>query len=500
MESNEHYEFFTEFKYNENHSTSNRRSSGNYLLVGINGFTGLIDITGKEIITPDRYDMVYYWEKNNQFVVNTYHYNPEDDTADKWSEICDENMTILTKMRYNNNIMPFEDAWIVESNKKFGLLSANMEYIVPMIYDNIYTGHNFGDTNVERRLVELNTENGRKIGLMDVKGHIHIPIEYDRIYFGWATREPIIYDETKVFNGKVFGALKNKQEYFFDENGNNITDIISKISDNRDYKNYQVISENPKLYSLKKEDKYGIVDNKDEVILPIEYDYIGYKFSEGLISVTLNGLIGFFDTFGNKVIDFKYEGNYNSEFKDDVAVVRKNGKDFLINSKDVTLTPKTYDYITYIQNVMYVDGTRCINSVIIVKEDEKLGIVSEAGVELFAPKYEEILATDNIDFLAKVAIKDVNGNLKYGLIDKNGIEVIPCTYDYIMNFRDIDKMMVFKNSKYGIINSKEEIILPIIYGPIDRIHIENHVIFKVFKGYEGSLGLYERKYAYLKFH
>jgi len=50
------------------------------------------------------------------------------------------------------------------------------------------------------------------------------------------------------------------------------------------------------LFCVKKDDKKGIISSANQIILPVEYDMIGEFDSDGLASIRKNGQYGFVNT------------------------------------------------------------------------------------------------------------------------------------------------------------------------------------------------------------
>ena len=65
-----------------------------------------------------------------------------------------------------------------------------------------------------------------------------------------------------------------------------------------------------------------------------------------------------------------------------------------------------------------------------------------------------------------VTARDSTGTYKYGMINLQGIEVIPCKYDYI-NFCLSDGLAsVIKNGKWGMVEKGGNVKVPFEYGDI----------------------------------
>ena len=78
--------------------------------------------------------------------------------------------------------------------------------------------------------------------------------------------------------------------------------------------------ENPKLY--------GAIDNQGEIIIPIQYQYIG-KLSEGTVLAQFKNKYGFLDRNGKKIINFKYDdaGHFIGGTADAAKKIKKSGSE-----------------------------------------------------------------------------------------------------------------------------------------------------------------------------
>ena len=98
-------------------------------------------------------------------------------------------------------------------------------------------------------------------------------------------------------------------------------------SDKYDF--YDELMSNKGYYIALKEDKYGIVDSQDRIIIPFIYDEYADDADNGLITVSLNGKFGIIDLNNNIIIPFEYEVIRN--YLPENLVAKKNGKYGLIN-------------------------------------------------------------------------------------------------------------------------------------------------------------------------
>lgn len=88
-------------------------------------------------------------------------------------------------------------------------------------------------------------------------------------------------------------------------------------------------------------------------------------------------------------------------------------------------------------------------------EDIKYGLINFKGKEILPLKYDFI--SDFSDGLVSVCL-----DKKWGFVDKKGKEIIPCKYDFAYDFRE-GLAFVELNNRWGAINKKDEIVIPFKY-------------------------------------
>lgn len=88
-----------------------------------------------------------------------------------------------------------------------------------------------------------------------------------------------------------------------------------------------------------------------------------------------------------------------------------------------------------------------------------IGLINRKGDVIVPPLYTSI----EVGF--SYGVCQVGKNDKYGLVDTSGTEIVAPVYEYIGQVED--SLMLVKNSgKYGMINLKGEIIIPIQYNTL----------------------------------
>ena len=93
--------------------------------------------------------------------------------------------------------------------------------------------------------------------------------------------------------------------------------------------------------------KYGYIDRKGKLVIPLRYDY-AYSFSEGLARVYLHEQCGFIDKSGFQVIPFKYDNAW--DYTEGLAAVVLNDKYGYIDMQGNEVIPLQYDYAYYFHN------------------------------------------------------------------------------------------------------------------------------------------------------
>ncbi|MDD2984704.1 MAG: WG repeat-containing protein [Crocinitomicaceae bacterium] len=129
-----------------------------YLIYSLNGKLGLVDFSGKEILTTEYDDMRY-----------SKHYEQERDIFQvqkngKWGIVNFENKTLVPCEYDSIKFLghwnrPLVKLWVVEKNNKFGVVNDKNEIFIPFEYDGIshLEGNNLWveDKNRKRYKVEL---------------------------------------------------------------------------------------------------------------------------------------------------------------------------------------------------------------------------------------------------------------------------------------------------------------------------------------------------------
>ncbi len=215
-------------------------------------------------------------------------------------------------------------------------------------------GFNSIDENINNKKAILEdlliVTNGEKYAVITVSGEKILEDKYEKIEYIRPTSDFLVTSNSKV--GIISKTRETKVDLIYEE----ITPIDDK----------------GKLYLIKKEGKYGIIDNNGSTKIYPEYDEIGidatsfkkngiknsYILLDNLIPIKKGELWGIANTNGKLIADFKYEeigyigsnsGTENNLLvvpEYDVIVVKKGEKYTVITaSKGEEIWPAAFDSI-----------------------------------------------------------------------------------------------------------------------------------------------------------
>ena len=285
--------------------------------------------------------------------------------------------------------------------------------------------------------------------------------------------------------------------------------------------------------------KCGFVDVNGNEVIPCQNKYVhkyesARNFSDGLAAVVWNGNYGFIDKNGDLAIDTLYD--VVSDFRNGHAVVSRNGEVFVINKNGeyvryITYVPQDENGNYYYCNIYSIAG--------LFKVDIRRYVYDSSGnyshTDIFMNKlidtygntyfedYGDVYSMDyqydavrrkNPMLLAErgeeQAVIDMNGNVvipfgrydyidddvvygftvgrngKEGCLNFNGEEVIPCEYDRALMISE-KLAFVSNGEKWGAVNDRNEVVVPIKYK---REDIHPYLGIKVFKITDGGNTLY----------
>lgn len=177
---------------------------------------------------------------------------------------------------------------------------------------------------------------------------------------------------------------------------------------------------------------YVFLDTLGNELFHNKYDGI-FEYSDSMLLVKSQGGYGFIDTEGREVIPCRY--SRAEDFHEGRAAVRFNPSKFnqwgIIDKTGRTIVGPTYSEIK-----PFSDGLAA------VCDGDNFGFIDKEGNMVIEPKYLDPEGFEN--GLAIVAIFNPMGSNPYGVIDKQGNEIIPIKNHYIKRLPG-DYFVVEKN-------------------------------------------------------
>lgn len=180
--------------------------------------------------------------------------------------------------------------------------------------------------------------------------------------------------------------------------------------------------------------KYGVLDNKGNVIIKPVYDEISNFDDRNDKNIK---------TEHPHVLNLHWLHNYYGE---EYAIAEYNGKYGVVNKKNEMVVKPIYDSIS-----------KLFNGFSVIKLDNKYGFLNDKFEVVQKPIFKEVR-----EFLGNVTFVQSNANGKWGCITKDMNLKINDEYDEIYNLYDGFARTV-KDGKWGYINDKCEVVIKSTY-------------------------------------
>lgn len=363
---------------------------------------------------------------------------------------------------------------------KWGLLKADRSDWVKPIYDNLdyefkmtparifvmkdslygilnNDGSNWLDPIYEEILYDgfyFKVKKADKWGILNNEGEEFIPICYEEIYEHRIPELSLVRDKGNLWS-----------VFFWVQDENPCTPTAK-------YK-YERIEYFNEFFTVYKNGKWGLVDRKGELVLPIEYeDLKPFVFSYlRTLKVKQNGKFGLYklDSMGEKEImaEIKFDEIGIDEDNYKIKVVLGNKRDYLYEGEPY------FDF--EFNEVIYFLNYEMFT----VKKGKKIGLIRENKEVLIPPKYHSFLFIDERTFM-------VEKNGKWGVVNDQGRELIPIKFTEFDYRPENEMFFAAKNGKWGVVSLRAGVILDAKYE--DLIILPNRKFLVRQKGKAGVVG------------
>lgn len=208
---------------------------------------------------------------------------------------------------------------------------------------------------------------------------------------------------------------------------------------------------------VKKGGKWGVINRKGETVLPFEYDKPSYgDYNDDLRHVSRNKKHGAVDIkTGKERIKCEYDQKLmliEEQFTETITpiLVVKDGKTGIINQFGEELIPCAYDRGEWPFSLTEMGKLR-------TNQNKKTGIIDRKGNVLVPFQYD--YADHNMGY--DTVLYDVRTKGKYGLYSaEKKKELAPPVYDQAISFEDSNYAIVSKKKKYGVIDREgKEVVM-----------------------------------------
>lgn len=319
------------------------------------------------------------------------------------------------------------------------------------------------------------TQNNKE-GVIDSNFNVVIEPQYNTV-------EPYLYNE----NLMIYQPFKEGKTTYYRPA---ILDLKGNIVLDFKYDDLTIISLEPFLLIAKINNKYGVINLKDEVIIPFEYEYLKphNERSKYLIAEKEYSNFDIIDINNNIIIPF--EKYCRMQFLSDETFI------------------KSYDKFTHYENLIFdfnnnkvcdtkfkfIKDSDCDSYIIGATTDfENWGYIDKYGKTVIDFKYKDV--HDFVGSYAFVA-KDLTEK-NHGLIDKNGNEILPFKFSFVapLEIKALNNGEIFiigQNGKFGIVDKKGNAVIDFIYDYI--IELMGYLIVT----YKDKCGIFNSDFTPLK--
>lgn len=372
---------------------------------------------------------------------------------------------------------------LADKNGLVGLIDITGKTILPLKYDRmIYhsskqlyqfaKGNKRGFYDIQTKLLVEPTYNrisfieneylivqqGTKKGVLTRKGELIVPIEYTSIKVRFVRDSQLRFE-----------ANKHHKTTWLDKNG--------QLLFSPDYTKVEKLDYHTRkdLYKVYKGKTQGIITGSGQVLVPVQYDFV-YTLND-LFVVSKDNKLGLYNTQGKQVQAVEYEKFKSSHIRDSKLIIAfKNGFQYLIDHSGQLILPNAFKEVRYIHNtlgILHPAPTNATAALALVDETGNCGVFDEKQLRLIIPlSYEQILqkfeTTDHSYFVLR---KDG----KHGIVNEKNEYIIPFKYEVL----NLDKVFLVpsaealviaqKKGKFGLVSLRNEVKLPFKYQALKRI-------------------------------
>jgi len=215
---------------------------------------------------------------------------------------------------------------------------------------------------------------------------------------------------------------------------------------------------NPNLFAVFQKGKWGVIDTQGKIIIPIQFWRVNILPNCILVGDTSDDKIALYDTKGKLLLPAQYDNiDYVKPFDEkwrNLLLLHQKGKVGIYDiSQEKTILPCNYELTS-------IPVSNADAEVFTLVQNGKAAFFDTKGKQVSDFKYLEY-GSGSIMSEGYAKVQCSNG--LWGVVDKNGKEVVPCQYKN-MGISVCNSIISFegKNGKWGYLNvsNSKEIVKP----------------------------------------
>ncbi len=387
------------------------------LLVKIEGKYGVVNNKGNYLVDSD-YDQIavdnYTTEeegyKHAGYIVsntteNGYRYGYVDVDGNVLLEPEYTEVSRIINVKDDDNIY-----LVVAQNGQYGMIK-NQEQIIENEYQSI-------SYNSESNTLTL--EKTKRYGVATLDGKIVIPVEFAQI------------DSTgkNIYATDVDGNVKVYQE---DGNPAEIESNVYILETGNE--NYQIKIDNTQG------SVYSILNKDGEQITTQNYSYINYLYDNYFIVSVTGGKVGVINDKEEPIIEIQYD-----------SIEKVEGTDYIITRLSENSSTQLYD-----KNFKQLCE---MTNAIVQTEENYVKVYNDTETKYFDLEGNE---KQNTEILSNNQIHAKSQDGKWGFVDKSGNIVVDYIYDKATDLNSYGYAGIKLDGKWGVVNSNGEVIVEPTY-------------------------------------
>ena len=387
------------------------------LLVQLEGKYGVINNKGNNLVEP-KYDQITVdnytteeegYKRAGYIVSNTtedgYRYGYVDIDGNILLEPQYTEVSRIVNIKDNDNIY-----LIVAQNGQYGVVK-NQEQIIENEYQSI-------SYNSESNTLTL--EKTKRYGIATLEGKVVIPVEFSQI------------DSTGkyIYATDVDGNVEVYQE---DGNPADVESNVYILETNNE--NYQIKIDNAQGTV------YSILNKNGEQMTTQNYSYINYLYDNYFIVSVTGGKVGVINDKEEEIIPIQFD-----------SIEKIEGTDYIITRLSENSSTQLYD-----KNFKQLCE---MTNAVLKKEENYIKLYNETETKYFDLEGNE---KQNTEVFPNNEIYAKSQDGKWGFVDKSGNVVVDYIYDKATDLNAYGYAGVQLDGKWGVVNSNGEIILEPTY-------------------------------------